>query len=275
MLKSISILIIAMLSIQFAASQAKQLFSVLGTGGTATLRLVFAGILMAIWFKPWRAKFNRSVLLYGGSLGLMNFSFYYALERIPLGIAVALEFVGPLSVAIFTSKNKIDYFWAILAGLGIFLLLPESTGAAAIDPVGILLALLAGGFWALYIIFGKKAGSELKGGVAASMGMLIAAIVVLPMGLAADGAKLFNPSALPMALMVAVLGSAVPYSLEMIALKGIPPRTFGILMSLEPALAALMGFLFLSEQLTWLQWSAIFCVIASSLGSTLNSRSHS
>lgn len=269
MLKSVLILIFAMLSIQFAASQAKQLFSVLGVAGTSALRLLFASIMLMIVFKPWQTKFNRSVIVYGGSLGLMNLTFYFALQRIPLGIGVALEFIGPLAVAIFSSRKKIDLLWAFLAATGIILLLPRETAVAKLDPVGIFLALLAGGFWALYIIFGKRAGSSLKGGVATSAGMLVAAIIVLPVGLGLDGDKLLNVSAIPLALMVAFFGSALPYTLEMLALKKMPSQTFGVLMSLEPAVAALMGLLFLGESLTLFQWSAVFCVIISSLGSTM------
>jgi inner membrane transporter RhtA len=272
MLRSILLLLVAMLSIQFAASQAKQLFPVVGTAGTSALRLLFASTLMALWFRPWRARFTKNVWLYGGALGLMNFSFYYALQRIPLGIGVALEFVGPLAVAIFTSRKKLDYLWAVLAGLGILLLLPEDTPATALDPIGISLALLAGGFWALYIIFGKRAGTEHAGGVAASMGMLVAAVIVLPAGILIDGPRLLTADALPAVLLVAVLGSALPYSLEMIALRKLPSRTFGILMSLEPALAALMGFLFLTEHLTVLQSAAILCVVISSFGSAVTNR---
>lgn len=274
MLNSILLLLLAMISIQFGASQAKQLFAILGVAGTATGRLFLAGLIMVIFARPWREKFSKRALqglfLYGASLGLMNFSFYFALQRIPLGIAVALEFVGPLSVAIFSSRKKIDYLWAILAGTGIFLLLPETTmSTKSLDPIGLVLALLAGGFWALYIIFGKKAGAGLKGNVASSMGMLIAALIVFPFGLTLDGSRLLNLSALPSLLIVAIFGSALPYSLEMIALKKLPTRTFGILMSLEPAVAALMGFLFLAETLSVTQWFAIGCVIASSFGSTL------
>jgi inner membrane transporter RhtA len=264
-----------MASIQFGASQAKQLFPVLGTAGTSTLRLLFASLMMLAVFKPWKTKFSRemikSLILYGVSLGLMNFSFYFALKRIPLGIAVALEFLGPLSIAIFSSKKKIDYLWALLAGVGIFLLLPKETAEHQLDPVGMILAMLAGAFWALYIVFGKKAGNNLKGGIASSMGMLFAALIVLPFGIAIDGDKLFNPDALPMALMVALFGSALPYTLEMFALKKLPQQTFGVLMSLEPALAALMGLLFLQEHLSLLQTLAIGCVVVSSLGSTYSS----
>jgi inner membrane transporter RhtA len=262
-----------MASIQFGASQAKQLFPLLGTAGTSTLRLIFASIMMLAAFRPWKIKFTKpmikSLILYGASLGLMNFSFYFALKRIPLGIAVALEFIGPLSVAIFSSHKKVDYLWALLAGIGIVLLLPSETAGNHLDPLGMLLAILAGAFWALYIIFGKKAGHNLTGGVASSMGMMFAAIIVLPFGIAIDGEKIFNMQALPMALMVALFGSALPYTLEMFALKRLPQQTFGVLMSLEPALASLMGFLFLQENLTPLQILAILCVVISSLGSTL------
>lgn len=201
----------------------------------------------------------------------MNFSFYFALKRIPLGIAVALEFLGPLSVALFSSKKRIDYVWALLAAIGIVLLLPKNSEEIQLDPVGMLLALLAGAFWALYIIFGKRAGNDLKGGVASSMGMMFAALIVMPFGLYIDGDKIFNLSALPLVLMVALFGSALPYTLEMFALKKLPQQTFGVLMSLEPALAALMGLLFLQEKLTLLQTLAIGCVVVSSLGSTYSS----
>ncbi len=274
MIRSILLLLVAMLSIQFAASQAKQLFPILGIAGTSALRLLFAGAFMAAWFKPWRMRFTKNVWYYGAALGLMNFSFYYALKRIPLGIGVALEFVGPLAVAIFTSKTKLDYLWALVAGVGILLLIPD-TGASEVplDPLGIALALLAGGFWALYIIFGKRVGREYSGGVAASMGMVVAALMVFPLGILIDGPRLLNLEALPQVLLVAILGSALPYSLEMIALRKLPPRTFGILMSLEPALAALMGFFFLTEHLSHLQSVAILCVVISSFGSSATSRS--
>lgn len=276
MFKSVLILVLAMTSIQFGASQAKQLFSSLGVAGTSTLRLLFASLIMVAVFRPWKTKFTRDMVkglvFYGASLGLMNFSFYFALQSIPLGIAVALEFLGPLSVAIFSSKKKIDYLWVLLAGVGIIFLLPKDLATHTLDPLGMFLAILAGAFWAMYIIFGKRAGNNLKGEIASSMGMLVAALIVLPVGIMIDGRKLLNTSALPVALMVAVFGSALPYTLEMFALKKLPTQTFGILMSLEPAIAAIMGFLFLAESLTIYQWLAIFCVIISSLGSTLSQK---
>ncbi|WPU66437.1 EamA family transporter [Peredibacter starrii] len=271
----ILILILAMCSIQFGASVAKKLFPIAGTAGASSLRLMFASIMMVLAFRPWRVKFSqnewKSLALYGVSLGLMNLSFYYALQKIPLGIAVALEFTGPLAVAIFSSKRKIDYLWVVLAAVGIFLLLPKSDGPGALDPMGMFFALLAGFFWALYIIFGKKAGDSHSGGIASAMGMGFAAIVVLPFGLAVDASRMFTAEALPLGLFIALFGSAIPYSLEMMALKKMPTKTFGVLMSLEPAVASLMGLIFLSEHLSLLQWTAIMCVIISSLGSTLAS----
>lgn len=266
-----------MTSIQFGATEAKKLFLTLGVAGTSTLRLLFASLMMAMVFRPWKIKFSplmiKNLLPYGLSLGLMNFSFYFALQRIPLGIAVALEFLGPLAVAIFSSKKKIDYLWALMAGLAIFLLLPKTTSTESLDLLGIFLALLSGLFWALYIIFGKRAGNNLTGGIASSMGMIFASLIVLPLGLVMDGDKIFNLKALPLVLVVAFFGSALPYSLEMMALKKLRTQTFGVLMSLEPAIAALMGLIFLSEGLTFLQWLAVVCVMISSLGSALTQKS--
>jgi inner membrane transporter RhtA len=272
MIKPILILLFAMLSIQYAASQAKQLFPILGVAGTSTFRLLFAAIMMSAIFRPWKIRFGKSTWLYGVALGLMNFAFYFALQRIPLGIAVALEFVGPLAVAIYNSKRKIDFLWVILAAVGILLLVPTEGSMTTLDPVGIFLALLAGLFWALYIIFGKRSGTEHQGGVAASAGMVIAALVVLPFGVMIDGPKLLNLSALPLALMVAFFGSALPYSLEMMALRKLPAGTFGVLMSLEPMVASVIGLIFLGEILTPKHIAAIGCVIISSLGTTLTQR---
>jgi inner membrane transporter RhtA len=276
MLRAVILIVIAMVSIQSGATLAKSIFPQLGPAGTSALRLLFATlILWAIW-RPWRRPLPRSKLLplaaYGASLGLMNLFFYYALEKIPLGIAVALEFLGPLSVAIFNSRKKVDFLWVLLAGLGIWLILPVA-GATQLDPLGISFAVLAGAFWAGYIVFGQRAGSDLHGGLAATIGMTVAAAVVLPVGLVSAGAGIFHPSLLLAGLGVAVFSSALPYSLEMISLQKMPARTFGVLMSLEPVIAALAGLLFLGEALTLQQWVAILCVIVSSLGSTFSARS--
>jgi inner membrane transporter RhtA len=271
---SIALLILAMVSIQTGASFAKGLFPLAGAAGTTAIRLFFATVILwAVW-RPWRMSFKKSDLknlfVYGASLGLMNLTFYFALERIPLGLAVTLEFVGPLTLSTISSRRKIDFLWVILAAVGIYLVMPQTQIGAATDTLGIVFALVAGMFWAFYIHFGAKAGKDLHGGMATTIGMSFAALVALPFGLVIDGGKLLNPSLLPMGLLVAVLSSALPYSLEMISLKKMSTKTFGILMSLEPAIASLVGLIVLSESLSSIQWLAILCVIVASLGSSIS-----
>lgn len=211
-------------------------------------------------------------MLYGASLGGMNMFFFLSLERIPLGIAVALEFMGPLAVAIFSSKKKLDYLWALLAFLGILLLFPKPDNAASLDTLGMIFALTSGLFWALYIVFGQKAGKRMSGGTAAAWGMFFAALVAAPIGIIITDTNAYTGRVLWIGLAVALLSSAIPYSLEMFALKRMPRRTFGILMSLEPALGALMGLIYLGETLTAFQWTAIALVICSSAGSSYSSQ---
>jgi inner membrane transporter RhtA len=266
----------AMSTIQFGASLAKGLFPVLGAQGTTALRLGFATlILLAVW-RPWRKPLTRrelvAVAVYGAALGGMNLTFYLALARIPLGIAVAIEFTGPLAVAILSTRRALDFLWALLAIAGILLILPLSESSQALDPLGVVWALVAGTCWALYILFGQRASTEVHGGTATSLGMATAALLVIPFGVAHAGPALLDVSLWPVGLGVAVLSSALPYSLEMIALKALPTRTFGILMSLEPALAALAGLVILKEQLTLVQWLAIACVILASAGSAATAR---
>ncbi len=273
-------LFIAMASIQGGASIAKSLFPVLGALGTTALRVSLAALMLAAFFRPWRGGFNQSqissVLLYGLALGSMNLMFYLALARIPLGVAVTLEFSGPLLLSALTSRRLIDGLWILLALGGMLLLMPLGEFSAALDPIGVAFALGAGLSWALYIIFGQQASRQMAGTRASSLGMLVAASLVLPMGIWQTGEKLLNPELLlqilPLALLVAILSSALPYSLEMIALKRLPAKTFGILMSVEPALAALSGLIFLHEMLTPLQWLAVLCVMSASVGSAMSAR---
>ena len=272
MVSSIALLILAMVSIQTGASFAKGLFPLAGAAGTTALRLFFATVILwAVW-RPWKLSFKKSDLknlfVYGASLGLMNLTFYFALERIPLGLAVTLEFVGPLTLSTLSSRRKIDFLWVILAAVGIYLVMPQTEIGAAADTLGIIFALFAGMFWAFYIHFGAKAGKDLHGGMATAIGMSFAALMALPFGIVIDGPKLLNPALLPMGLLVAALSSALPYSLEMISLKKMPTKTFGILMSLEPAIASLVGLIVLGEALSLTQWLAILCVIIASLGSS-------
>lgn len=271
----IGLLLIAMASIQSGASLAKSMFPIIGAQGTTTLRLVFASIIMLLILKPWRARLNsrtlRNVVIYGLALGGMNFLFYMALQTVPIGIAVALEFTGPLAVAIFSSRRAIDFLWIALALFGLLLLLPAGHDGQALDPTGAAYALGAGVCWALYILFGQRAGAE-HGVQSAALGVVVAALFIAPIGIAHAGATLLTPAVIPMALGVAILSTALPYSLEMVALTRIPARTFGTLMSIEPAFGALSGLLFLGEVLSMTQWLAILAIITASVGTTLSMR---
>ncbi|VXC34087.1 threonine and homoserine efflux system [Pseudomonas sp. 8AS] len=265
----IALLLVAMTSIQGGASLAKSLFPLVGAEGTTALRLCFAAIILALIMRPWRARLSlascRSLLGYGLALGGMNLLFYMSIKTIPLGIAVALEFTGPLGLALLSSRRLLDFVWIALAVFGIWLLLPTQQSAAPLDPLGMALALAAGLCWALYIIFGQQAGAA-HGAHTVALGTLVAALLVTPVGLYSAGGALFSLDLLPVALAVAVLSSALPYSLEMIALTRLPARTFSTLMSMEPAIAALSGLLFLGERLAAQQWLAIGAIILASAG---------
>ena len=273
---SILTLLLAMISIQSGAAVAKGLFAAVGAPGTATLRAGLAAMMLCLLWRPWQTPLTRAqakpVLAYGLALGCMNLSFYLALARIPLGIAVALEFMGPLALALLGSRKAVDFVWGLLAIGGVALLMPIGQFSARLDPLGVLLALVAGLCWAVYIICGQKAVAAAGGRSSATLGMLVAACLVLPIGVADAGTRLLQPAILPAALAVALFSSALPYSLEMIALRHLPARTFGILMSLEPALAAMSGLAILHEQLSPLQWLAIGLIMAASLGSSLSAR---
>lgn len=265
-------LLVAMVSIQFGASFAKRLFPVVGAEGTTALRLGLASIILFAVLRPWRSRLSRAslpaLLVYGASLGAMNLLFYMAIRTVPLGIAVALEFVGPLAVAMVSSRRAIDFAWIALAVAGLALLLPAFGAAGSIDPAGAALALAAGGCWALYIVFGQKAGAA-HGAQATAFGSIVAALIVMPIGIAHAGTSLLAPPVLLTGLVVALLSSALPYSLEMIALTRLPTRTFGTLMSGEPAVAAVIGFAVLGEALTPVQWLGIGAVMLASAGTAL------
>ena len=270
----IGLLLIAMASIQLGASLAKSLFPAVGAAGATALRLGFATVLLAVAFRPWRMRIERAqwppLLVYGAALGLMNLLFYKALETIPLGIAISLEFTGPLAGALFGSRRLRYVGWVALAVAGLLLLLPKGQGQA-LDPLGMAYALGAGLCWALYILFGQKAGAE-HGPQTVALGSIIAAVVAVPFGVAHAGADLLSPALVPVALGVALLSTAIPYSLEMVALTRLPTRTFGMLMSLEPAFGAMSGLVFLHEQLTGQQWLAIGAIILASAGTAMTAR---
>lgn len=274
----ILVILISMVSIQSGASLAKSLFPLIGAPGVTALRLALGTLILVVVFKPWRLRFAKAqrlpLLFYGLSLGAMNYLFYLSLQRIPLGIAVALEFTGPLAVALFSSRRAVDFIWVILAVVGLWFLLPLGQDVAHVDLTGALLALGAGAGWAIYILSGRRAGEE-HGPATVAMGSLIAAIVFVPLGAFQATDALWHWSILPLGLAIAVLSTALPYSLEMIALTRLPTRTFGTLMSMEPALAALSGMVFLGEMLTFSQTLALGAIIAASMGSTLTMRQES
>jgi Predicted permease, DMT superfamily len=268
---------LGMVFTQTGASFAKMLFPLVGAQGATALRLTLAALVLVAIFRPWRHRLDkaqwRAVLLYGGAMGAMNLFFYAALEHIPLGIAVALEFTGPLAVALFGARKPLDFFWIVLALAGFALLLPWGESNGDISPLGVVLALCAGACWAGYIIFGQRAGQSGKNGAGgphiAALGVASAAVIALPFGVAGAGTALIDPAILPLALAVALLSSAIPYALDMVALPHIPARLFGILMSGQPAFAALSGLLILHETLGLGQVAGIAAIMAASIGATI------
>ncbi|KRA44980.1 transporter [Devosia sp. Root635] len=257
---------------QTGASFAKGLFPLVGAAGATTLRLVLAAVVLVAVFRPWRQKLDsrqwRAVLAYGAVMGAMNLFFYAALATIPLGVAVALEFTGPLAVALAGARKPLDFAWIALALAGLAMLLPLGQSTGAIGIMGVLLALAAGACWAGYIIFGQRAGTG-GGPHITALGVSVAAVIALPFGVATSGTALLDPAILPIGLGVALLSSAIPYALDMVALPHMPSRLFGILMSGQPALGALSGFLILGETLSPWQLGGIVAIIVASLGATV------
>jgi inner membrane transporter RhtA len=271
----VAVLIVAMFSFQIGAVVAKQLFPAVGASGATALRLFFASLMLLAAWRPWRIRPSlreaRTIVIYGLAMGWMNLFFYLSLDRIPLGIAVALEFTGPLAVSIATSRRAVDFVWIVLAVLGLSALVPLGVAAKPLAPLGVAFGLAAGVCWALYIVFGQKAGNA-HGGQTAALGTLAGAIVIVPIGMAHAGTALWSPALLPTACVLGLLSSALPYSLEMYALTRVPTRTFGVLMSGDPALAALSGLAFLHETLSVVQWAAIASIMFASAGSAATSR---
>lgn len=266
----IAAVLASMVAVQSGASIARTLFAVAGPTGTVALRIGFGTLLLCLALRPWRVRIRReawrSLVVYGVSLGVMNFLFYQAIDRLPLGVAVAVEFVGPLTVAVLTSRRGIDFLWIALAAMGLVLLLPLLQ-QTHLDLPGMLFALGAGACWALYIVFGKNVGHHL-GSQGVALGSVISALFIVPIGLLAAPATVFSRAVLLPGLAVGILSTALPYSLEMVALTRLPTRTFGVLMSLEPAVGALSGLLILGQRLAATQWSAILLVIVASIGMT-------
>jgi len=262
------LILLAMVSLQLGAAFAKSLFPVVGSTGTVFLRLAFAAIVLMLMWRPRLRGYTRkdylAVVLFGVTMAGLNGFFYAALARLPLGIVVTLEFVGPLSIALFSSRRKIDVFWALFAVAGIILLAPIN--GATVDPLGVVLALTAGAFWAAYILLNVRVGQAFPGGTGLALGMSIGALVTLPFGVTSLPVIWHDPSILLIGLGVAVLSSVIPFSLEMEALRRISARVFGVLMSLDPVMAALIGLVVLGETVGLRALLAMALIVIASSG---------
>jgi inner membrane transporter RhtA len=267
------LVLLAAASVQFGAALARTLFDDAGPGGTVLLRVLFAAVVLALVWRPsLRGRSRRDLALavaFGISLAAMNLAFYLAIDRIPLGIAVTFEFVGPLGVAVAGSRRAVDLLWVTLAGAGILLL--TDFGQGGLNAAGVGLALLAGAFWAAYILLSARVGGAFEGGSGLAIAMAVAAVLLLPVGIADGGGSLLEPGLLALGMGVALLSSAIPYSLELEALRRMPARVFGVLMSLEPALATLAGLVVLGQVLAGREVAGILLVVAASAGAARES----
>ena len=270
--QALLLLLIAMISVQSSGSLAKILFDQFPILTVAAMRLLLGSIILALIFKIWQIDFRqvkwKAIISYGIALAGMNAMFYLSINRLPLGIAVSFEFIGPLSVALYYARQKFDFVWVGLAILGLILLFPFDQVSQNLDLIGIAFALGAGACWALYIVAGQKP-SGISGNHTVCLGMFIGMLCLIPIALFSGmSANVFEPSNLVYFVVLAVLASALPFTLEMIALRNLTALSFGTLMSVEPAIAALSGFIFLGEQLLWNQWLALATIITASIGCT-------
>lgn len=263
--------LVAMMSVQGGASIAKYLFGLLGPAGAVTLRVGLAGLMLTMLFRPKIRRFSLrdwgDLLFYGLSTGAMNLTFYYGIQRVPLGVGVALEFLGPLGLALVASRKALDFVWALLAAAGIVLIVPWTGGTG--DWVGIALVLAAGLLWASYIVATARITVRMKSSDAASCGMVVATLLVLPFGLASGDLFRLDGRLLLLGLGVAVFSSALPFTLDLWTMRKLPAKTYSVLQSLHPVFAALSGLIFLGEVLRPVQWLAIGCIVAASAGATI------
>jgi inner membrane transporter RhtA len=272
-----ALVMLSIVSAQLGAAIAKTLFDSLGPGGTVFLRIAFASLVLLVLVRPKLGGYAKNTYLVVGLFGLalagMNFSIYLAIDRIPLGVAVTLEFVGPLGVAVAGSRRVLDLLWVVLAAAGILLLAPLGAfGGMDLDPVGVAFALFAGCLWASYILLSARTGSAFPGGTGLVIALCVGTVVLAPFGIAGAGYALLDPKLLLAGFGVAMLSSAIPFSLELEALRKIPARIFGVLMSLEPAVAALAGLIVLGERLGIRAVVAIVFVTVAAAGASLLGR---
>lgn len=265
--------LLSLTSVNLGAAFAKTLFPLLGVAGVAAVRIGLGAVILLLVRRPWRRQVPRDLrwmlVAYGATLGVMNLLIYLAFAHIPIGIAIAIEVTGPLTIVLMGSRRPRDFLWLAAAVAGLLLLLPLRSGAA-LDPLGVLFACGAAVCWALYILAGKRVSHRL-GGDAAAWGMVVAAILIVPFGLP-QAQPMLSPHIMLICLAIAILSSALPYSLEIEAMRRLPAPVFGLLLSAAPAIGALAGFAVLGERLTPIQWFAIACIIAASGGSALTGR---
>ncbi|WP_308301146.1 MULTISPECIES: EamA family transporter [unclassified Crossiella] len=268
-LHGVALILVGMSSVQFSAALAVSLYPVLGPLGVVTLRLVGAAVLLLAFARPrLRGRSRRdwlTIALFGVVMAAMNVCVYLSIQRLPLGAAITFEFLGPLTLAIVLSRRRLDLVWAALAGAGVLLL---GSGLGGVDAVGVLFALAGAACWAGYILLTRRLGQAFRGMEGLALGAAVGAIAVLPLGIGAAGGELLRPANLALGLLVGLLASAVPYSMDLLALKRLPAAAFGVMMSLNPALAALAGFLVLGQELSWTQLLAIGLVVLASAGAT-------
>ena len=273
-LPAVPAVLLSIVSVQGGAAIAKGMFPVLGAAGTTSVRVGLSALVLLVVVRPRLGQLGsaqwQAVVPYGLALGAMNFLFYCALARVPLGLAVTLEFVGPLGLALAGSRRWLDGVWVLLAAAGIALIAPWH--GAGVDPLGLGFALAAGACWAVYIVLGQRTAAVLPGPVAVTVGMLFATLLVLPFGIASGSLLGLTPRLLLLGGLLALFSSVLPFSLEIRALKSLPTRTFSILMSLEPVAAALSGWLLLGERLMVGQWLAVGFIVAASAGATLTTK---
>lgn len=265
---AIVLCVVAMFSVQGGAGVAKYLFDALSPSGVVFLRVFLAALILLALTRPKLNQLNRqqwqAITWFGFSLGAMNFTYYLSLERLPLGLAVTIEFIGPLSVALWHSRRPLDWIWVALAACGLALLNPFT---GHVDGIGVALALIAGVFWGAYIVLGQKMGQVLPGAQGLGVSMAIAALFILPFGISPSLPAFSDFPLLLAATGVAILSSVIPYSLEIEALRRMDARLFGIFMSMEPAIGCIMGFVLLHESLSFFQLAAIVMVSVASYGS--------
>lgn len=266
------LVVAAVASVQSGAAVATKLFPAVGPAGAVFLRLVFSAIVVWALARPRIRSIPRRHLglgvVFGVVLAAMNLCFYLSLNRIPLGVAVTVEFLGPLGVAVAGSRRLLDLLWVGLAAVGVVLL---AGSGGHLDVVGIVLAAMAGACWAAYILLSQRVGRVMPGLTGLAIALSVGAVVMAPLGIAVGGTALLRPENLGRGAAIAVLSSAVPYSLELAALRRLEASVFSVLMSLEPAMGALSGLVFLGQSLRWREYVAIGCVMAASIGATARS----